>query len=100
MMMAAPSTIQRHRTAAALAAAALAACSAPISGAGPQAPAPQRSSYQRYAPIDLTGIWVSVVTEDWAVRMIAPPKGDFVSLPLTKAAQDAANRADMRQVEA
>jgi hypothetical protein len=32
--------------------------------------------------------------------MIAPPKGDFASLPLTKAAQDAANRADMSQVEA
>jgi hypothetical protein len=55
---------------------------------------------QRYAPIDLTGTWVSVVTEDWAVRMIPPPKGDFESLPLTRAAQEAANRVDMTQVAA
>ncbi len=55
---------------------------------------------QRFAPIDLTGNWVSIVTEDWAVRMIPPPKGDFESLPLTRAAQDAANQIDMTQVAA
>jgi hypothetical protein len=59
-----------------------------------------QSLHQRYAPIDLTGTWVSVVTEDWALRMIAPAKGDFESLPLTKAAQDAANQVDVAQVEA
>ena len=32
--------------------------------------------------------------------MLTPPKGDFESLPLTRAAQDAANRADMAQVAA
>lgn len=55
---------------------------------------------QRFAPIDLTGTWVSVVTEDWVQRMLTPAKGDFESLPLTRAAQDAANRADMAQVAA
>jgi hypothetical protein len=67
-----------------------------------QQPQPSAAAglYQRFAPIDLTGTWVSVVTEDWAVRMIVPPKGDFASLPLTKAAQDAATRVDMKQVEA
>mgnify|MGYP003342381936 CR=1 FL=1 len=25
------------------------------------------------APVDLTGYWVSVVTEDWAWRMRTPP---------------------------
>jgi hypothetical protein len=55
---------------------------------------------QRFAPIDLTGTWVSVVTEDWAVRMLPPPKGDFESLPLTRAAQDAATQIDMTQVPA
>jgi hypothetical protein len=34
------------------------------------------------APIDLTGYWVSVVTEDWRWRMITPPKGDYTSVPL------------------
>jgi hypothetical protein len=60
----------------------------------------QRSVYQRFAPIDLTGTWVSIVTEDWHVRMLTPAKGDFESLPLTPAAQAAANRVDMAQVEA
>ena len=34
------------------------------------------------APVDLTGYWVSVVTEDWRFRMVTPPKGDFASVPL------------------
>src|SRR6056300_540066 len=28
------------------------------------------------APIDLTGTWVSLVTEDWAYRMVTPAIGD------------------------
>lgn len=69
-----------------------------------QAPAPAAGSTgglaQRFAPVDLTGTWVSVVTEDWQVRMLPPPKGDFESLPLTRAARDAANQANMAQVAA
>jgi len=34
------------------------------------------------APVDLTGYWVSVVTEDWPWRMHTPPKGDYASIPL------------------
>jgi hypothetical protein len=34
------------------------------------------------APIDLTGYWVSVITEDWRWRMVTPPKGDYVSIPI------------------
>lgn len=29
------------------------------------------------APIDLTGYWAAVISEDWHVRMLTPPKGDF-----------------------
>ena len=29
------------------------------------------------APIDLTGYWTAVITEDWHVRMLTAPKGDF-----------------------
>lgn len=65
-----------------------------------QQPAESESVYQRFAPIDLTGTWVSIVTEDWHMRMIAPPPGDFEGLPLTQAAQDAANATDMAQVAA
>ena len=34
------------------------------------------------APIDITGYWVSVITEDWRYRMLTPPKGDYVGVPL------------------
>lgn len=79
-----------------------AATMAMLSGVIPvsaQAPAAPDRFPQRFAPIDLTGTWVSIISEDWAVRMIPPPKGDFESLPLTRAAQDAANQANMAQVE-
>jgi hypothetical protein len=38
------------------------------------------------APIDLTGYWVSYVTEDWRYRMVTPPKGDYRRVPVTTAA--------------
>ena len=37
------------------------------------------------APIDLTGYWVSIVTEDWRWRMVTPAKGDFASIPTNPA---------------
>jgi hypothetical protein len=47
--------------------------------AQPRAP---NSSLRELAPIDLTGYWVSVVTEDWRYRMVMPLKGDYGSVPL------------------
>ncbi|HEV3331159.1 MAG TPA: hypothetical protein VG096_09275 [Bryobacteraceae bacterium] len=44
----------------------------------PPAPVAAREA----APADLTGYWVSIVTEDWRFRMITPPKGDYASVPL------------------
>ena len=32
------------------------------------------------APVDLTGTWVSVVTEDWEARMMPPVKGDYTTV--------------------
>ena len=32
------------------------------------------------APVDLTGTWVSVVTEDWEARMAPPVKGDYTTI--------------------
>ncbi len=43
------------------------------------------------APIDLTGYWVSVVTEDWRYRMVIPPKGTFGGLPLNPEGRRVAN---------
>lgn len=42
---------------------------------------------QAAAPIDLTGTWVSVVTEEWRWRMVTAPRGDFSSLPLNDEAR-------------
>jgi hypothetical protein len=46
------------------------------------------------APIDFTGYWVSVITEDWRYRMVTPPKGDTASLPLNQAGVAAAKQWD------
>src|SRR5277367_1821329 len=42
----------------------------------------QGQTPQATAPIDLTGYWVSLVTEDWRYRMLNAPKGDYYSIPL------------------
>src|SRR2546427_6180125 len=53
--------------------------------AGQRGEAPQPPQTPRaMAPIDLTGYWVSIVTEDWRFRMVTPPKGDFASVPLNQ----------------
>ena len=39
------------------------------------------------APIDLTGYWTAVLTEDWHVRMLTAAKGDFGSGPPGAVAQ-------------
>lgn len=52
------------------------------------------------APIDLTGYWVSLVTEDWRYRMMTPALGDFPSVPVTPAARALANAWDPAKDEA
>jgi len=46
------------------------------------------------APIDVTGYWVSFITEDWRYRMVTPPKGDYRGVPVTKAALQIINAWD------
>ena len=43
---------------------------------------------------DLTGYWVSLVTEDWRWRMMIPPKGDYPSIPLNAEGRRAADGWD------
>jgi hypothetical protein len=38
------------------------------------------------APIDLTGYWVSYVTENWRYRMVTPAKGEYRRIPSSRAA--------------
>ena len=43
------------------------------------------------APIDITGYWVALVTEDWRFRMITPRKGDYQPVPMTPEARKVAD---------
>lgn len=52
------------------------------------------------APIDVTGYWVSIVTEDWRYRMVTPPKGNFLGVPLNPAGRAAAIAWDPAKDEA
>jgi hypothetical protein len=59
----------------------------------PSQPAP-RQTPREAAPIDLTGYWVSVVTEDWRWRILTPPKGDYTSVPLNPEGRKVADTWD------
>jgi hypothetical protein len=73
-----------------IAAAVLAAISAQPAASQPRAGAAQQTP-RSAAPIDLTGYWVAVVTEDWRHRMATARKGDFESLPLNAEGRRVAN---------
>ena len=49
----------------------------------PLTDAQEAATARSSAPVDLTGYWTAVVTEDWRWRMVTPPKGDYASLPLS-----------------
>lgn len=70
---------------------AVAGASSAQSGEGAGATPSARDS----APYDLTGQWVSVVTEDWRWRMMTPPAGDYASVPMTPAAREVADQWDL-----
>jgi hypothetical protein len=52
------------------------------------------------AAVDLTGYWVSLVTDDWRWRAVTPPKGDVLYIPVTDAARQAAQSWDPAKDEA
>ena len=64
--------------------------------AAPAVPATPKAG----APIDLTGYWVSLVTEDWRFRMITPPKGDYASVPINAEGRKVADTWDPAKDEA
>jgi hypothetical protein len=65
----------------------------------PAAPATAQSP-RAAAPVDLTGQWVSVVTEDWRWRMVTPLKGDFANIPVNAAAKAVGEQWDPARDEA
>ena len=68
----------------------------PGRGGPPQPPRAPKEA----APVDFTGYWVSVVSEDWRWRMITPLRGDFAGVPLTAEARAAAEKWDPAKDEA
>lgn len=52
------------------------------------------------APIDLTGYWVAVLSEDWEFRMVTPNKGVFDTLPLNAEGRRVGNTWDPAKDEA
>ena len=66
----------------------------PPSGIGPPGGAQRQKSAQAAAPVDFTGYWVSVVTEDWRWRMVTPIRGDFASIPLNNEGRKIGNAWD------
>ena len=60
-------------------------------GRGPAGPPPAAKAA---APEDLTGYWVSIVTEDWRFRMVTPAKGDYASVPISAEGRKVADAWD------
>jgi hypothetical protein len=68
--------------------------------AQPRPPAQPPRTARQAAPIDLTGQWVSIVTEDWRFRMVTPPKGDYPGTLLSPAGEQIASSWDPAKDEA
>jgi hypothetical protein len=72
------------------------AAGAQARGTAPAEPATARAG----APIDITGHWVSLITDDWVYRMITPAKGDVSYIPLNAEGRRAAEAWDPARDEA
>ena len=52
------------------------------------------------APIDLTGYWTALITDDWQYRMITPARGDYSYIPLNAEGRRVADTWDPDRDEA
>jgi len=77
----------------------IAAAAALMAQSPPGPPQPPRSA-KAAAPVDLTGNWVSVISEDWRWRMVTPIKGDFASIPVNREARQVGEAWDPARDEA
>ena len=60
-----------------------------------QQPAAAPPTPRQLAQADLTGYWVAQVTEDWRWRMMTPPKGDYLGVPLNDAGRKVGDGWDL-----
>ena len=71
----------------------LAALRVQAQGRGQAPPAPPVAA-RAAAPFDISGYWVSLITDDWRYRMLTPPKGNVDYLPVTAEARRVTNEWD------
>lgn len=88
----------RYRIWAMILAAALPLVAQPPRGRGGRGGPPPTP--EAMAPIDLTGYWVSIVDEDWRYRMVVPPAGDYMGVPMNAASKKVADAWDPAKDEA
>ena len=69
-------------------------------GAQRGAPPPPAPVGRAGAPLDITGYWVALVTDDWRYRMLTPPKGNADYLPVTAEARRVMGEWDPARDEA
>ena len=89
-------TLVRLIVAACLGLAALTSARAQGHGGAPSSPKTAKAA----ALYDITGYWVSVVTEDWRFRMVTPPKGDYTGVFLNEQGRKLADAWDPAKDEA
>ena len=75
---------------------ALTTAAAQRGAAPPNAPASPKAA----ALFDITGYWVSLVTEDWRYRQFTPAKGDYVAVPVNPQGKKVADAWDPAKDEA
>jgi hypothetical protein len=64
------------------------------------APAATPTTARAAAPFDITGHWVSLITDDWVYRMITPARGDVSYVPLNAEGRRLADMWDPARDEA
>jgi hypothetical protein len=69
-------------------------------GRGTASPNPVSQTPKSGALFDISGYWVSLVTEDWRYRQFTPAKGDYVAVPLNAEGKKAADSWDPAKDEA
>ena len=85
-----PAKVHRERTLTAAAITLWLAGAAGLDAQQARAPGLARAA----APFDPSGVWVSVVTEDWKWRMPTPARGDTLGIPLNEAGRRTAGSWD------
>jgi hypothetical protein len=66
----------------------------------PAQQSPPTASARQSARVDLTGYWVSLLTEEWLYRGVTPPKGDYAGVPLNAEGRRIADTWDLTKDDA